>query len=191
MNYPNWFKDSSAVHYFDKYLQKFKDKEVHFLQIGVFTGDATEWLFDNILTNDKSTLTDVDTWTGSPIEGYKDFNWNEIESSYDDRFIDQISSGRLIKQKMMSNQFFSINKKQYDFIYIDGDHNALSVFLDGVNGFYCLKNGGTMAFDDYLWTLNQLPFNDPKPGINAFLNIFGGQYSIIDIQGQAWVEKNG
>lgn len=191
MKYPNWFKDSSAINYFDKYLQKFKDKEVHFLQVGAFTGDATEWLFDNILTNEKSTITDIDTWQGSQIEGHDSFNWNEIEKIYDDRFADKLKSGRLVKQKMTSLQFFSTNKKQYDFIYVDGDHNALSVFLDGVNGFYCLKNGGTMAFDDYLWTLNQLPFNDPKPGINSFLNIFGGQYSIIDIQGQAWVEKNG
>lgn len=189
MTYPNWFKDSSAIHYFEKYLKKFSNKEVSFLQIGVFTGDATEWLFENVLTNNKSTLTDVDTWTGSDNEGHSQFNWNEIESIYDNKFKDKILSKNLLKYKMSSNEFFSKNNNQYDFIYIDGDHKALSVLLDGTNAFFNLKSGGILAFDDYLWTLEQFPFNDPKPGIDSFLNIFGGQYYILDIQGQAWIEK--
>ena len=62
--YPNWFM-YGAVNLFSKYLGELKDREVHCLQIGAYTGDATEWLLQNVLTHPNSTLTDVDTWEGS------------------------------------------------------------------------------------------------------------------------------
>lgn len=188
MKYPNWFEDSSAKNYFDKFLSKYAGQPIKFLQIGAYKGDASKWMLDNVLTHNDSALTDVDTWQGSQNEGYSDFNWKEIESIYD-----EVVSGysNVIKKKMTSNEFFSTNSEQFDFIYIDGDHHALSALLDGTNGFFCLKNGGLLAFDDYMWTMGQLPFDDPKPGIVAFLNIFGGQYSLLDMQGQVWIEKRG
>ena len=40
-NYPNWF-NIAAKGYFAEYLEEFKGKpNLHFLQIGVYTGDAS------------------------------------------------------------------------------------------------------------------------------------------------------
>jgi hypothetical protein len=50
MNYPNWF-EMTAKHNFQTYLAEFKDKpNLKFLQLGVYTGDASVWLCNNILT---------------------------------------------------------------------------------------------------------------------------------------------
>jgi len=63
----------------------------------------------------------------------------------------------------------------FDFIYIDGSHQAPDVLCDAVLAFKLLKTGGTMAFDDYLWTneLTTAPeiLKCPKPAIDAFVNI--------------------
>ena len=66
MGYPNWF-NINAIKYFDLILpRRFANKPLlDFLQIGTYTGDASEWLLDNILTDESSWLTDVDTWCGS------------------------------------------------------------------------------------------------------------------------------
>jgi hypothetical protein len=62
MNYPNWF-EMTAKHNFQTYLAEFKDKpNLKFLQLGVYTGDASVWLCNNILTVKGSVLIDVDTW---------------------------------------------------------------------------------------------------------------------------------
>ena len=59
--YPNWFAATAQAD-FETYLAEFKDKpNLKFLQLGVFTGDATVWLCNNILTDKSSKLIDVDT----------------------------------------------------------------------------------------------------------------------------------
>jgi len=68
--YPNWFA-VTAQHNFEKHLLPFVGQEgLHFLQLGVYTGDATEFLCKNILTGKNSWLHDVDTWEGSDEEVY-------------------------------------------------------------------------------------------------------------------------
>ena len=49
--------------------------------------------------------------------------------------------------------------------------------------FQLLRVGGFMIFDDYLWSMeapgSQDPLNMPKPGIDAFLNIFQRKMVIL------------
>jgi hypothetical protein len=67
---PKWF--NSVEHNFRNTLLKLKGKEdLVFLQIGAYTGDASTWLLDNILTDPTSFLVDVDTWAGSDEKIHK------------------------------------------------------------------------------------------------------------------------
>ena len=64
-DYPNWFAQT-AQNNFTTYLAEYAGKEnLRFLQLGVYTGDASVWLCNNILTDKSSILIDVDTWRGS------------------------------------------------------------------------------------------------------------------------------
>lgn len=138
----NWFEANSGPEYFSKHLAQFKDKPVDFLQIGVFTGNASIWMLENVLTHPDATLTDVDTWLGSVEHGGMDFR--AIEKLYDSRV-----DGRTIKLKTDSDSFFQSNDRMFDFIYIDGDHSYEQVKKDGENALAVLKPDGIIAFDDH------------------------------------------
>jgi predicted O-methyltransferase YrrM len=186
--YPNWFM-YGAVNLFSKYLEELKEKEIHCLQIGAYTGDATEWLLDNILTHPNSTLTDVDTWEGSDEVIHKEFDWKDVETVYTERHQKHIDSGRLIKKKMTSNKFYAENTGLYDFIYIDGDHTAVATLNDGIHGLGSLKLGGIMAFDDYTWDAGKGPMSNPKAGIDGILLSYAQKLFTLEISFQVWLRK--
>ena len=84
MIYPNWFKPYTKN--FEHALNHYKQMpNLNFLQIGAYTGDASEWMLENILTNKTSYLNDVDTWEGSEEAIHKSFDWFDLESFYDKR----------------------------------------------------------------------------------------------------------
>lgn len=63
----------------------------------------------------------------------------------------------------------------FDFIYIDGSHQAPDVLNDAVLAFMLLRVGGIIVFDDYLWYEDLAGGRDvlrcPKLAIDAFVNI--------------------
>jgi predicted O-methyltransferase YrrM len=189
MSYPNWFVAGKAVDNFSAFLSKYKDTKVNFLQLGAYTGDATKWLFENVLTHPESTLIDVDTWEGSDEEAHEEFDWKSIEQTYDEKNKEWIDSGRLIKMKMTTKEFFKSNNKQFDFVYVDADHHAIWALRDGLDGYSCLKNGGILAFDDYKWG-PELPKGDkPAPGIDAFLVCYANKTTVLERGLQVWLRK--
>lgn len=188
MEYPNWFTDGSAKHFFSKHLQTSIGTPINCLQIGAYTGDATEWLLENVLTNPMSSLTDVDTWEGSNEEIHKNFDWNNVEEVYNSRTSKFLN---IYKYKGTSDSFFEVNKKTFDFIYIDGDHTAAGVLKDGVNSIKALNPGGIIAFDDYKWRSGRGPIYDPVQSIDAILNAYAEQFTVLDIGLQVWLKKKG
>lgn len=74
-------------------------------------------------------------------------------------------------------------REYFDFVYIDGSHQATDVISDAVLGFKLLRPGGVMAFDDYLWHDGTAEGHDPrrrpKPAIDAFVNIHLGVLDIL------------
>jgi predicted O-methyltransferase YrrM len=175
--FPNWFKDV------EKYFRHVPSTSLRALQVGTYTGDATEWLLNN---REVEYLCDVDTWEGSNEIAHDSLDFQSVEQYYDSRFI---SDKRVLKYKMTSDKFLAQTEKTFNFIYIDGDHTALQTALDGLNAFKLLESGGVMAFDDYLWQYNGDPFLEPKRGVDAFLAICEGKYTVIESGYQMWIEK--
>lgn len=174
--FPNWFKDV------EKYFRHVPKVPLRVLQIGTYTGDATEWLLKN---REIERIHDVDTWQGSVELDHKSIDFSEVEKYYDSRITDD----RVTKFKMTSDEFFIVNEMSYNFIYIDGDHTAVQTALDGLNAFKCLEDGGVMAFDDYLWNYNGNSFLEPKRGVDAVLEVCKGQYVLIESGYQVWIQK--
>ena len=188
-NYPNWF-EQYAESIFSRNLNEFKGRKVDFLQLGAYTGDATKWMFENVLTNSESTLVDVDTWEGSEEPIHDSLDWKTVENFYDEKNSQWLDESRLFKKKMTTNEFFASNDKQFDFVYVDADHTAMSVLRDGINAYKSLKVNGVLAFDDYLWTLgNGDAMKDPKPAIDALLLFYQKRCSVIEVGTQVWLRK--
>ncbi len=80
MEFPNWFKGVQADLTFAKNLESLRGKPIRALQIGAYTGDATEWLLQNLInSHPDSVLIDVDPWTGADEPAHPQMNWNSVE----------------------------------------------------------------------------------------------------------------
>jgi len=178
--YPNWFA-MAAEPFFDAFFPE-REREQKVLQIGAFTGDATRWMLDN----SKASITDVDTWVGSEEAVHDAMDFSDVERVYD---VKVGTEPRVTKLKMTSNEFFLTNEEMFDFIYVDGDHTATQVAIDGLNAFAWLKVGGVIAFDDFMWASGKGPFYDPKLGVEAFLHVVQGRVDVLVINAQAWLRK--
>ena len=180
--FPNWFDNQR--NFFERNVPKVP---LRALQIGTYTGDATEWLIRN---RDVECIDDVDTWEGSHEEAHHSINFNSVEEYYDARF-KHLSNVR--KHKMTSDLFFSlVLNRTYNFIYIDGDHTAIQTALDAMNAFKLLEVGGIMAFDDFLWHMDNPSYaidDTPIHGIEAALKVFGNRVEIIDHGYQLWIKR--
>jgi len=185
--YPNWFKQTAEDN-FKTQLTPFAGKfNLRFLQIGAFTGDATVWLVDNILTQANSVLDDVDIWTGSDEEIHKSMDWADIERVYDSRIA---LRPNVIKYKMYSKEYLcSMEKVTFDFIYIDGDHTLKGVLQDALLGWKLLKPGGIIAFDDYLWTDPRGIEYQPGLAIDTFVGIVKNNSEVLISNSQVWLKK--
>lgn len=188
MEFPNWFTSSPAMENFRRFLHPYKgEKELQFLQLGAYTGDATVWLLDNILTDETSHLTDVDTWKGSDEEEHHKLDFKDVEKAYDYKV-----RGRknLTKFKGTTIEWLKAAPLEYyDFIYIDADHTAMGVLLDAELSWLSLKRGGTLAFDDYEWDEGKGDNLRPMPGINAFLKRHESEFFPIHKGWQVWIGK--
>lgn len=186
MIYPDWF--SSNIKTFDRFLGNMAGlPNLYFLQIGAYTGDASKWLLDNILTSNSSFLIDVDTWRGSEESAHKDFDWKDVESVYDKK----ISYYKnVIKEKTDSQSYLTSCSQIFDFIYIDGDHTSDAVYKDATLSFSLLRQEGIMAFDDYLWHHDSGNKElEPKLGIDRFINEKLGSIEILYSAYQVWIKK--
>jgi predicted O-methyltransferase YrrM len=183
MEYPNWFATTPAIVNFYNHLAQFRGKPVNFLQIGAYTGDASKWMLDEILSHPDSTLTDVDTWRGSDEEVHHEMDFQDIYKTYLDKMEPYAN---VISYKKTSDEFFSRNYRKYDFIYIDGDHTAFGVMKDLINAHLWLNPGGIIACDDYQWSEGKGNFYEPRPAIDAYFNMTRDRMQIIEIGWQVW-----
>jgi hypothetical protein len=188
--YPNWFIGGARDN-FATYLEHYRGQHrLRFLQIGVFTGDASVWLLDNILTDQSSTLIDVDTWQGSPDESvHMAMDFEDVYATYKAK-VEPYKNVR--SMRMRSDEFFKNQKPMtFDFIYIDGDHTAEATYNDAVGAWNCLMPNGIIAFDDYRWGDGLADQSlAPKPGIDRFLEEYIGDYVLLMKGYQVWIRRN-
>jgi predicted O-methyltransferase YrrM len=187
-NFPKWFYDNATVHDFENGLAELKGKKnLKFLQIGVFTGNASVWLLENILTDPSSLLVDIDPWCGN-LPHESNYNWDDIQEAYKEQTASY--SKKLQSHKAFSGDWLKANREvKYDFIYIDGDHLPESVALDADLSWDLLKSDGILAFDDYEWDHPDGTDKNPKPAIDAWLAKHENEIEIFRKGWQVWIRK--
>lgn len=186
--FPNWFASTPAKVNFEKFLAPYKQHtELQFLQLGAYTGDASLWLLQNILTDESSHLTDVDTWKGSDEDEHHKLDFRAVEDTYN---YQTRGYKNLTKFKGTTIEWLKAAPfDYYDFIYVDADHTAPAVLIDAELSWLSLKPGGLLAFDDYEWNLGRGDVYNPKPGVDTFLYRHKEELEILHIGWQVWVAK--
>ena len=187
MEFPNWF-NYTAKENFEKFLIPLAGVDyLEFLQLGVYTGDASVWLAENILTSKTSRLYDVDTWEGSDEEAHKSIDFSQVFNVYKNK-IDKYQN--VIWTRSDTRKYLTeINFIRYNFIYIDADHTTVGVLMDAELSWPLLKSGGIMAFDDYTWGAEMPPHLTPTLGIDLFLERHDGEYETLVVNQQVWIRK--
>jgi hypothetical protein len=188
--YVNWFANDGQKNFYMHLLRNFEGRPIRSLQIGAYTGDASVWLYGNLITHPDSVLVDVDTWEGSDEPVHHQMNWSTVENLYDLKTKQGQEERKIIKYKGTSDSFFKNNREMYDFIYVDGDHTAYGVLKDAVASYECLNVGGIIAFDDYQWSAGLGPLKEPKMAIDAFSDIYGDRVGEVLKGYQRWFIKN-
>lgn len=191
MTYPNWFKQI-AQHNFEQFLLPLAGKDdLKFLQLGVFTGDASVWLCTNVLTGKGSYLTDVDTWEGAanePVQEQMDFD--DVYATYSSKVKDLPVTPVTMRSDEYLLRVRSVFLESYDFIYVDAHHTSASAFLDSELSWPLLKPQGILAIDDYEWLHpDGVDIHAPKIGIHMFLDRHEGEYEELIRNQQLWIRK--
>jgi predicted O-methyltransferase YrrM len=190
-DYPNWFQYSAKTN-FEQFLTPLAGQDgLTCLQLGAFTGDASVWLCENILTGAKAYLSDVDTWEGSDEEAHKAMDFKDVYNTYLNKIADY--KNKVIIRRTITRSYLlreSNTSEIFDFIYIDADHTTVGVLLDAELSWPLLKVGGIMAFDDYTWGAEMPVELSPTLGIDLFLARHAGKYETLAVNEQVWIRKN-
>lgn len=165
------------------------------LEVGSYEGASTCYLIDNLANKKCIELHCVDSWEGG-IEHQQGGSAISDMSQVESRFLNNTkiaisNSMHEVKlflhkgysDKQLAKIYTEKGESYFDFIYIDGSHQAPDVLCDAILGFKLLKKNGIIIFDDYLWQ-EQLnygvdPLRSPKIAIDFFTNIFCRQIRII------------
>jgi predicted O-methyltransferase YrrM len=161
---------------------KYNVHSKNILEIGSYRGDSAKFLIEYF---EDAQLTCVDTWTGSDEISHIDFK--DIEEEFD-RFQQKYRS-RVRKIKDTSNSFFSHQDAKFDLIYVEGSHFADDVAVDLINSWSVLEVGGIMICDDYIWQHYDRVRDNACAAINSFLMLKRGQYRLLAVYRQIWIQK--
>lgn len=135
------------------------------LEIGSYQGMSACWLLDQILTHSTARLTCIDP-NFQPL-----FAKNLAKTGA----VEQVT----VLQGYSHNLLPTLMPNSFDGIYIDGCHLADSVRRDAELAWELLKPAGVMIFDDYQWQDPAHPGQDPRLGIDAFVNSRQTQIAIL------------
>lgn len=160
------------------------------LEIGCWEGRATTFLIERCAKERPFAIVCCDTWAGG-VE-HDPAAMADVERRFDANVAKAASAAAhpVEVQKRKGSSLVSLpamlaegQAGTFDFIYVDGSHQAPDVLTDAVLAFRLAKVGGVMVFDDYLWAMEpsgqQDHYNMPKPAIDAFVNIFQRKLAVI------------
>lgn len=181
---------------FIKNTSEFTKKFDFCLEIGSFEGLTSNYIVDNILSNNGKLIC-IDPLTDTYInDNLTDFDisrnndefiyFNDQYTRFNNNVSEHLISGKIeLVRELSANVFpeFIIKyKDKFDFIYIDGDHRPNSVYIDAINSFKMCKKDGFILFDDYQW-------DDTSVGIDKFLNEYKGKYKLHIKEYQVLIQK--
>ena len=155
------------------------------LEIGSYEGRSAIFFLKKF---SNSNITCVDTWSGS--DEHSSVNFELIEKNFDLNTSFYQSNNFLKKFKMTSNDFFKNNNKNFDLIYVDGDHSSDQVEIDLINSWNVLKNGGFLVVDDYMWWYYKDYKKNPSTPINNFIKKNILNISNLTVWHQVIIQKN-
>ena len=162
------------------------------LEIGSFEGRSTVWLAKNML-DEGGTISCLDTWAGGEEHKVIGMDLSIVEARFDHNMAvlaEEEPTKRVNKFKSRSSvALMTLSYFTFDFIYVDGSHEARDCLSDTVMAWELLNKGGVMILDDYGWQDRPVGPLHPKPAIDAFINFYYKELKVLFINYQVALQK--
>jgi predicted O-methyltransferase YrrM len=172
--------------WFDQIIQQ---RPIRILEVGSWQGGSTLWLLDQVIAERGGSITCVDTWEGSSEHAFLGPLGLNLEELFDANIARSGHGQHVQKHQGRSQDVLpELAGQHFDFIYIDGAHEADLVLQDALNAHPLLEPGGFLVFDDLAYTFADAQQNTIH-GINTFLELAGDGYEEIDRGAQLLLKK--
>ncbi|THH08848.1 hypothetical protein EW146_g8856 [Bondarzewia mesenterica] len=150
------------------------------LEIGSWEGRSAVFLLTE-LCKQSGSIVCIDHFdlqrTDAGKERYRKITHNLALTGKPHRILDEFSFPalmQLLEEEMVSEE------PGFDWIYIDGSHEADDTALDGELAWRLARRGAIVIFDDYDWDSQpKESMHHPKRGIDAFLALHKGDYTLL------------
>ena len=171
----DWFTHN--IPNFEECMDEIGSQRRAFLEIGAYEGRSTCWLIANM--EDHGTIYSIDPFTGM----------EDVEKRFSQNINEALKDTKVISCHIKNTSYQALanlieRKKEFDFIYIDGDHDPATTLTDACMAWGLLRQGGVILFDDY-----EYPHEQTKRGIDSFLSGFFGKYEPVLSNYQLAVRK--
>jgi hypothetical protein len=155
-----------------QWLAPYVGKPCRGLEVGCFEGRSTRWFLDNICTHPESRMTVLDTFAGGADQRENGIDCSRLLERFQDRMGENLWYPRVVILRQRSSHglaYLLTYCLQFDFIYIDGSHEAEDVLTDSALALRLVAPGGVIIWDDYSWAVNTEPWRRPRTAIDACL----------------------
>ena len=199
----SWFQDL-AKNTWDVIVPRLSPRTI--LEVGSYEGASICYLIDTLGSKHPLEVHCVDTWEGgveAQPDGIAPADMREVEQRFHQNTQLAVENAahsvdftvhKGPSDRVLPNLLAEGRRGFFDFIYVDGSHQAPDVLSDAVLAFHLLRVGGLLVFDDYLWA-EPLPngidlLRCPKPAIDAFTNLYCRKIEVIPAPlAQLYVQK--
>jgi len=172
--------------WFEQIIQQ---RPIRILEVGSWQGGSTLWLLDQVIAQRGGNITCVDTWEGSSEHTFLGPLGLNLEELFDANIARSGHGQHVQKHQGRSQDVLpQLAGQLFDFIYIDGAHEADLVLQDALNAHPLLAPGGFLVFDDLAYSFADTQQNTIH-GINTFLELAGDGYEEIDRGAQLLLKK--
>jgi len=170
----DWF--SRHIPVWTRFLGPLAGRALRSLEVGSYDGRSAVWLLQNVLTHPDSELSCVDTWDDGEVR--RRFRSNMAETGRRSQVVECVGDSATALKAVQG---------VFDFIYIDGNHEARCVLMDAALCWTLLKPGGILVFDDYGWN-GPVEF-PPQHAIDVFLQLWMTQIEVLHKGYQVFVRR--
>lgn len=186
----DWFSHNTPS--LRKIISDIKPKRI--LEIGSFEGLSTKFFIEESAKyTDEFEIYCIDSWQGGQ-EHIGKWDMSSVEDVFEHN-IKLLLSGLSHKVSVSKDKGYSHDKminliakgysNYFDFIYVDGSHEAPDVLFDALLAHRLVRVGGIIAFDDYLWSPNKIMEDDHyllvKPAVDHYVNTYQRKVHVIQM----------
>lgn len=186
----DWF--TGKIESWEPMMAALEGRDARILEIGSYEGLSACYLLWRL---PNAHVTCVDTFVGS-VENIvgRDLPGAGLESAFDTNvaLVDASRVRKLVGDSRHILVDLNTEGASFDFVYVDGSHQALDVLVDAALSWSMVALDGFLVFDDYRWAaFGEDALLRPGVAIDCFLTLIDGKYELVFRDSQLALNKIG